>query len=177
MKFFAQTFLVILVVAATAAFAQTGAAYTDGKVAQLSAQQITRLQKLKTAVAVPTYLPKGWTLDKFNIEKPEYPGVYFFSLTYKNAGGKTFMVQSGNDGLGGIPYNGGIKGNNPYFEGTVEAGFDEDKRVIVDWITSRDRYNPKGVTLSQSYSLIGDARSISRQEALKVMTSPRYLKR
>lgn len=177
MKLPVQTFLFILVFAVSPVFAQTGVAYTDGKAAQLNAQQISRLQKLKTAVAAPTYLPKGWTLDKFEIEKPEYPGVYFFSLTYKNASGKTFMVQSGNDGLGGIPYDGGIKGNNPYFEGTVEAGFDEDKRVIVDWITSRDRYNPKGVTLSQSYSLIGDARSISRQEALKIMTSLRYLKR
>jgi hypothetical protein len=174
-KLLPQTILFVLVFGAFSVFAQP-AAYTDGKAAQLSAQQISSLKKLKAAVAVPTYIPRGYTLDKVDIEKPDALGTVFFGFIYKNAAGKTVMVQSGNDGLGDIPYDGGVKGNNPYFDGVVEAGFDEDKRVIVTWISSKRKFQPKGVKVAQSYSLIADERGISRQEAAKIMSSLRYLK-
>ena len=157
--------------------AQSNAAFTNGRAAQLTATQIKDLLILNTAVAVPTFIPTDYKLKNFEIEKPDAPGVIFYNLVYSNARGKTFTFQSGNDGLGDIDYKNGVKTKNSYFEGLIDAGFDDDKRVIVGWISSLKKYQPKNVETSQAYSLIADPGSLTRQQAAQIMGSLRYLKR
>lgn len=153
------------------------AAFTDGKAAGLSQKQIGDLKKLKAAVGVPTYLPAGFKLHEAVIEEPPAPEIVGYTLTYRNSKGRTFTIQSVNDGIGDVSTPQAY-GRNPYFDGRVQAGYsmDEERSLFVSWIGSLKRYQPKD-TLQQRYSLVADRGDITLREAVKVMASLRYLKR
>ncbi|HEX4951260.1 MAG TPA: hypothetical protein VFZ34_31675 [Blastocatellia bacterium] len=151
-------------------------AYTDGQSAQLTEARKTKLFKLKTAIAVPTYIPAGFQLEDVTTEtEPSAPGVCSYFLKYGKGKGEQFVVQAANDGIGSVDMKKEIKGRNPYFEGTIVVGLDEDKSVFAEWIGSKKPYQPKGTKYQMFCSLTTAA--LSRQEALKVMQSLRYLKK
>jgi hypothetical protein len=151
-------------------------AYSDGTAAQLSDQHRARLFKLKTAIAVPTYLPVDFLLeDVSTVTVPSGPGVCSYFLKYSNGKGKSFTIQAANDGIGSVDMQKIIKGQNPYFEGVIQVGLDEDKSVFAEWIGSKRQYQPKGTKYQMFYSLTTS--SLSRQEVLKIMKSLRYLKK
>ncbi len=154
-------------------------AYSDGNAAQLSDKDKAKLLKLKTAIAVPTYIPAGFQLDNVSVEtQPSAPGVYSYFLKYNNTKGKSFTsftIQAANDGIGSVDMQKEIKGRNPYFEGTIVVGLDEDKSVFAEWIGSKPQFQPKGTKYQMFYSL--STAALSRQEVLKIMQSLRYLKK
>jgi len=170
--------LSLLIGFAASAFAQAQA-YTDGKAAQLSDKDKASLHKLKTAIAVPTYIPTGFQLEEVGTHtEPSAPGVCSYNLTYSKGKGKSaarFTIQAANDGIGSVDMRKEIKGRNPYFEGTIVVGLDEDKSVFAEWIGSKRPYQPKGTKYQMFYSLTTS--SLSRQEVLKIMQSLRYLKK
>lgn len=150
-------------------------AFSDGTAAQLTEQHKAKLATLKTAIAVPTFIPAGYKLTDVTIETVESaPGVGFYNLIYSK-GKKEFRIQAANDGIGSVDTQKNIKGRNPYFEGTITVGIDEDKSVFAEWIGSKRQFQPKGMKFQMFYSL--QSKSIMRQEALQVMQSLRYLKR
>ena len=174
----AQMILVAFICGAAFAFAQTGAAYTDGATAKLSAAQIKKLHALKTAVALPTFVPAGYKLKKLEVPKPAAPSVVDYSLIYEDANGKTFTIQSTNDGIGDIPITDEATAKNPYFDSDISGGRYEDNTAVgVQWIGSLKKYQPPMQKIKQYYSLVSDAEAISVQTAVKVMKSLRYLKR
>lgn len=155
-------------------FAQAQA-FADGTVAQLTEQHKIRLAKLKTALAIPTFIPAGYKLTDVTTETVESaPGVGFYNLVYSK-GKKEFRIQAANDGIGSVDTQKNIKGRNPYFAGTITVGIDEDKSIFAEWIGSKRQFQPKGMKFQMFYSL--QSKSITRQEALKVMQSLRYLQR
>lgn len=156
-------------------FAQSPA-YTDGQTAQLTEAHKSKLFKLKTVIAVPTYVPAGFHLEDVTTEtEPSAPGVCSYFLKYSKGKGKQFVVQAANDGIGSVDMKKEIKGRNPYFEGPIVVGLDEDKSVFAEWIGSKKAYQPKGTKYQMFYSL--STAALTRQEALKVMQSLRYLKK
>jgi len=91
-------FGLLMTLSATLAFAQTKpnsaqAAYTDGKAALLPDSEIKSLKTVKAAVAVPTYLPSGFTLQKIVVPRTEQH-VVIISMFYAAASGKNFQIQS-----------------------------------------------------------------------------------
>ena len=170
-------FLLIFIASAAAGDCFAQAAFTDGKAAGLSQEQIGDLKKLNAAIGVPTYLPAGFKLHALDIMEPPAPEVVGYTLTYRNSKGRSFTIQSVNDGIGDVSTP-QTYGRNPYFDGRVQAGYsmDEEKSLFVSWIGSLERYQPKD-TLQQWYSLVADRGDITLREAVKVMASLRYLKR
>lgn len=152
-------------------------AYTDGKAAGLSSDQIVELKKLNAAIGVPTYVPAGFKLNALNIEEPPAPKIIGFTLVYRNPAGKSFTIQSVNDGVGDVSTP-RVFGRNTYFENGVQAGYtgDDEGGMFVSWMGSKERYQPKG-SLQQLYSLVADKSDISLREAVKIMASLRYLRR
>lgn len=182
MKISAQNILAIFVffvLGISFVSGQTGAAYSDGKVAGLSAAQIKKLSALKAAVAVPTHVPAGFKLKEVKIPKPDAAGVIDYFLVYENAKGKTFTIQSTNDGIGDMIVKEELTGKNPYFDGEFYAGRDEegDETVAAQWIGSLKKYQPKTQKITQYYSLTSGAKSVTPQQAVTIMKSLRYLKR
>lgn len=170
----------LLLLFAFAAFASVTVAqpaFTDGKAAGLSQEQISELKSLNAAVGVPTYIPAGFKLHAVVIEEPPAPEIVGYTLTYRNARRRSFTIQSVNDGIGDVSTPQAY-GRNQFFEGRVQAGYsmDEEKSLFVSWIGSLERYQPKN-TLQQWYSLVADRGDITLREAVKVMASLRYLKR
>lgn len=153
------------------------AAYTDGKAAGLSAEQTAELKKLNAAIGIPTYIPTGFKLDEMKIEEHPEPEIVGYTLVYRNAARKSFMVQSINDGVGDISEP-TVFGRNTYFENGVQAGYtgEDEGGIFVPWMGSKERYQPKG-SLQQLYSLVADKSDISLREAVKIMASLRYLRR
>ena len=157
------------------AFAQSSA-YTDGQAAQLSETHKAKLLKLKTAIAVPTYVPSGFQLEDVTTEtEPSAPGVCSYFLKYRKGKGKEFVIQAANDGIGSVDMRKEIKGKNPYFEGTIVVGLEEDNTVFAEWVGSKKLYQPKGTKYQMFYSLMTPA--LTRQEVLKIMQSLRYFKK
>lgn len=156
--------------------AQSGA-FTDGKTAGLSADQIAELKKLNAAIAVPTFLPKGFKLEGLEIGEAPADGIVGYSITYSNAAGKSFTVQSINDGVGDVSIP-KVYGRNPYFRNRLQSGYDMDDgtTLFVSWIESKKAYEPKG-TITQLFSLVSEKGHITLQESIKIMASLRYLKR
>lgn len=169
-------FVFIALFASLSVNAQKGA-YTDGKAAGLSAEQISELRKLNAAIAVPTYLPKGFTLDGVEIGEPPADGIVGYSITYNNSAGKSFTLQSINDGVGDVSIP-KVYGRNPYFRNRLQSGYDMDDgtTLFVSWIESKKAYEPKG-SITQLYSLVSSKGHITLQESIKIMASLRYLKR
>ncbi len=158
------------------------AAFTDGKSALLSAEQIKNLKKLKAAVAVPTYIPAGYQLKAVEIQEPE-AHIVAFSIVYENEKGKSFQIQSNNEALGDMAVRREISGQSVYFADTTQesaeffTGRDENnaETVASEWLCSLEKYQPKGSLISQCFQLLSDA-NISPDEAMKIMKSLRYLK-
>jgi hypothetical protein len=170
-----KTLFVLSLLLGGTAFAQSSA-YTDGQAAQLTEAHKTKLFKLKTVLAVPTYVPVGFRLVEVTTEtEPSAPGVCSYFLRYRAGKGKQFVVQAANDGIGSVDMQKEIKGRNPYFEGEIVVGLDEDKSVFAEWIGSKKPYQPKGTKHQMFYSLTTSA--LTRQEVLKIMQSLRYLKK
>lgn len=159
-------------------------AYTDGEMALLPNEKIENLKKINAAVAVPTYLPAGFKLKNVEIEKTE-AHIILFSMDYAAAGGKSFRIQSNNEGLGDMAVKREVKGKNPYFLDTAQettefyTGHDENdaKTIASEWLCSLEKYQPKTSKLSQCFQLLSDSQSISPDEAMKILQSLRYLKR
>jgi len=177
MKRLTSPILLLLVFTAFASVAVAQRAYTDGKAAGLTSEQIAELKGLNAAVGVPTYIPAGFKLDAVVIEEPPAPEIVGYTLTYSNAKGRSFTIQSVNDGIGDVS-SPQVYGRNSYFDGRIQAGYsmDEEKSLFVSWVGSLERYQPKN-TLQQWYSLVADRGDITLREAVKVMASLRYLKR
>lgn len=156
--------------------AQIGA-YTDGKAGGLSSSQIAELKKLNAAIAIPTYLPKGFKLKDVEIGEPPAEGIVGYSIIYSNAAGRTFTLQSVNDGVGDVSVP-TVYGRNPYFRNRLQSGYDMDDgtTLFVSWIESKKAYEPKGST-TQLYSLVSEKGNITLRESIKIMASLRYLKR
>lgn len=168
--------VVLALFSATTLNAQSGA-YTDGKAAGLSAEHLADLKKLNAAIALPTYLPKGFKLEKVVIEEPPAPDIIGYTVTYSNDTGKSFTIQSINDGVGDVSVP-SVYGRNPYFTNRLQAGYDMDEgtTLFVSWIESKKAYQPKG-SLTQLYSLVSEKGHITLRESIKIMASLRYLKR
>lgn len=158
------------------------AAFTDGKSALLSVEQIKNLKKLKAAVAVPTYIPAGYQLKAVEIQEPE-AHIVAFSISYENAAGKSFQIQSNNEALGDMAVRREIKGKSVYFADTTQesaefyTGRDENDidTIASEWLCSLEKYQPKGSLIQQCFQLLSD-KNISPDEAMKIMKSLRYLK-
>lgn len=165
-----------LAVSASNAWAQS-AAYTDGKTAGIPADKLEDLKMLNTAVAVPTYVPAGFKFEALELGEPPAPGIVFFTIVYRHSNGKSFAIQSANDGIGDVSTP-EMYGRNPYFADRIAAGYsmDEEKSLFVSWIGSKKQYQPKG-TYTQYYSLVADKGDVTLREAIKVMASLRYLKK
>ena len=163
---------------------QTDAAFSDGKAALLPDSEIRSLKTVKAAVAVPTYLPTGFTLKKIAVEKTEQD-IVNFSIFYADAKGKSFQIQSTNEGLGDMAVKRELKIINPYFMDTAQenaefyTGHDENdaKTIASEWLCSAKKYQPKMANGAQCFQLLSDSKSLSPDEAMKIMQSLRYLKR
>jgi hypothetical protein len=74
---------------------------TNGKGSGLSAAQLSQARKSGLTVALPTYVPKGFTLQSMEIVKNKQPELRDFSLTYKRGKSKDYiLIQMASDGLG-----------------------------------------------------------------------------
>lgn len=166
---------VLLFLLCSAAYSQ--GAYTDGKAAGLSEAQIAQLKELNAAIGLPTYIPRGFFLDSLNIEEPPAPEIVGYNLVYVNDQGRSFMIQSVNDGVGDVSEP-KVFGKNQYFNNRIGAGysFDDHQTLFVSWIESKKAYQPKGST-TQLFSLVADKGDITLQEGVRIMASLRYLKR
>lgn len=176
-KITSRIFVFAIVLFASLNISAQKGAYTDGKAAGLSSDQIADLKKLNAAIAVPTFLPKGFTLEGVEIGEPPADGIVGYSITYSNTAGKSFTLQSINDGVGDVSIP-KVFGRNPYFRNRLASGYDMDdgKTLFVSWIESKKSYEPKG-TVTQLYSLVSEKGHITLQESIKIMASLRYLKR
>ncbi len=161
---------------------QTDGAYTDGKAGLLNADQIAKLAKVNAAVAVPTYIPEGYKLVRFDIQPPE-AHIIVFSLKYAGPAGKSFTIDSGNEALGDMAVKREVKGKSVFFlDSALETsefytGHDEHDAdtVASEWLCSPKKYWPKTSKIQQCYQFWGNAKSLSPAEAMKVMESLRYL--
>ncbi|MDM7920866.1 MAG: hypothetical protein QUS14_01090 [Pyrinomonadaceae bacterium] len=157
--------------------AAQSAAYTDGTTSRIPSDKLSELKKLNAAIAVPTYVPAGFKFDSLELEEPPAPGILFFTIVYRHSNGKSFAIQSANDGIGDVSES-ELFGRNPYFADRIAAGYsqDEEKSLFVSWMATKKRYEPKG-SLTQYYSLVADKGDITLRESIKVMASLRYLKK
>lgn len=168
--------LFLLSILSLTAFGQAKA-WTDGKLAGLSAKQVAELKKLNAAIGLPTYIPSGFKLKSANIEEPPAPEIIGYTLVYSKASGESFTIQSVNDGIGDVSEP-KVYGRNPYFGERVQAGYgmDGDTTLFVSWISSKSKYQPKN-SITQYFSLVSEKGDLSLREAVKIMASLRYLKR
>jgi hypothetical protein len=176
---------VLLTVSIVLAFGAIASAqtdeYTDGQAALLTAANIKSLSALKAAVAVPTYVPAGFKLKKVWIQKPE-ADIVAFSFRYEDAVGKSFTIESNNEALGDMAVKREIRGMSKIFKdsaqetGEYHVGHDQNdaKTVASEWLCSTTKYQPKGST-PQCFQFLSE--SLTPAEAMKVISSLRYLKR
>ena len=158
-------------------------AYTDGKGSLLSADQLAKLAKLKAAIAIPTSIPDGYKLARFDIQPPE-AHIVVFTLTYAGPAGKTFKIESNNEGLGDMAVKREVKGTSRFFQDTAletaefYTGHDENdaNTVASEWLCTPKKHWPKTSKIQQCYQFLGNAKSLAPDEAMKIMQSLRYLK-
>jgi hypothetical protein len=161
-------------------------AYTDGKAAQLKASDIKKLKALRAPIAVPTYVPAGYKLKDAG-GRVEMIGKFWsvdYWVTYENAKGDSFDITSSNEGLGDVPLYGFLYGKNPFFEGEIEVGMQDEveksKQALMlgcetGWIENKRTYVPAGArSRRQAYRM--DSTALSAKEVLKVMEALRYLR-
>ena len=161
-------------------------AYTDGKAAQLKAVDINKLKALRAPIAVPTYIPTGYKLKGAGgrTEKLGQMWSVDYELTYENAKGDSFAIHSANEGLGDVPINEVLIGKNPFFDGMIDIGTQEEavegsggaKREFESgWIENRRAYIPPGArSRRQAYRITSTV--LPAKEVLKIMQSLRYLR-
>lgn len=162
---------------------ETDAAYTDGKGSLLTADQLAKLAKLNAALAVPTFIPEGYKLSKLEIQPPEQH-IIVFTITYAGPAGKTFNIESNNEGLGDMAVKREVKGTSSYFQDSAletsefYTGHDEHdaNTVASEWLCSPKKYWPKTSKIQQCYQFLSDSKALSPADAMKVMQSLRYLK-
>jgi hypothetical protein len=163
-------------------------AYVDGAAAKLSIAQVQKLLLLRAPIAVPTYVPAGFRVSDVSTRRDTKtsPGfvIIDYHITYAGPGGKSFSIDSANEGIGDVMLSEKtIKGSNPFFENGVEVGFVDDeesgpgpKAVASQWVSSRRQYQLRKTEAgTQMYHL--ESSGITQREALKIMESLRYLKR
>ena len=161
-------------------------AYTDGKSARLKASDIKKLKHLRAPIAAPTYLPAGYKLKNAG-GRVEMIGKFWsvdYWINYENAKGDSFDITSSNEGLGDVPLYAILNGKNPFFDGEIEIGTqDEIEEAKKDstlgcesgWIGNKRAYVPPGArSRRQSYRVTSTA--LSSKEVLKIMESLRYLR-
>ncbi len=165
--------------------ANAQSAYTDGTTAQLKASHIKKLKALRAPIAVPTYIPAGYKLKDAGgrVEKAGKFWSVDYGVTYENAKGDSFDVTSANEGLGDVPLYGFLYSKNPFFEGEIEVGMQDEveksKQALMlgcesGWIENKRTYVPAGArSRRQAYRVTSTA--LSAKEVLKVMLSLRYL--
>lgn len=162
---------------------QADDAYTDGKGSLLTAAQLAKLAKLNAASAVPTFIPEGYKLVRFEIQPPEQH-IVVFTMTYAGPSGKTFKIESNNEGLGDMAVKREVKGKASYFQDSAletsefYTGHDEHdaNTVASEWLCSPKKYWPNTSKIQQCYQFLGDSKALSPADAMKVMQSLRYLK-
>ncbi len=164
----------------------SGDPYDDGKSAMLSDAQIKKLGALNAAVAVPTYVPASYKIKNVEIQEPE-AHIVAFSIIYEDAAGKSFTIQSNNEALGDMAVKREVRGSSDLFlplgskvkTSAFYAGHDENDVTVVasEWLCSIGIYQPKKSKHSQCFQLLSDDKSVSPNEAVKIMQSLRYLKR
>ena len=148
-------------------------AFAKGGAAVLNDKQIERLLALRVPIAIPTYVPLGFQVEKVNTEKTQYSHDY--SIVYKNSRGASFTIQSTDEGIGSVGTDKTIFGKTPYFNNELSIGYQEEDRTSIwgEWIENKRQAS--GNKKAQYYSLL--ASKISLQEAMKIMKSLRYLER
>ena len=163
--------------------AQTDA-WSDGKAALLTDVNIKKLNALNAAIAVPTYIPEGYKIRKVDIQEPA-DDIFAFSFIYANIAGKTFTIESNNEALGDMAVKREVKFTNDLFKDSAQetsefyAGHDEHnaKTVATEWLCSVTKYQPKTSKSAQCFQLLSTSKSMSPAEAMRIMSSLRYLKR
>jgi hypothetical protein len=87
----------LLLLVASVAFAQT----TSGKTSGLSNAQLKRLRATKLRYLVPTKVPRGFKVARFELEPHKDPIMVHFSITYKK-GSSRIIIQMSSEGLGDL---------------------------------------------------------------------------
>lgn len=153
--------------------------------AQLTSPQKQLLKSLKIKVAVPSYIPVGFELEKVFVEVSRHSGVGGTGYTilysrYDNNSNKDFCfaIESTNGGIGDLPE--GIRSfpiNSPVFgKTTLEYGQYGDAKkptFLSSWLGEEKGpfYRFVGVGLVPGTS---NCNNISTQEAIRVTQSLRY---
>lgn len=166
--------------------AATQGAYTDGQPAQLKALHIKKLKNLKVPIAVPTYIPAGYRLKEVLAKRYKEGNVLIvdYGISYENAQGDSFNINSTNEGIGDPLIITVLKGRNPFFQNLISVGPPDltaqepegrEREVGSDWIESKRTYVPTSALSRKQYYKL-DGKGLSQKEGLKVMLSLRYLK-
>lgn len=148
-------------------------AFSDGSSTQLNQEQIGKLLALKVPIAVPTYIPQGFTLN--NVTASRENEIVDYTLEYANPAGGSFTVQSANDGIGSVDLSKIRRGRNPYFKGELLVGHPDGEtgNSHAEWVENNPRHS--GSRAQQFYSVTGEG--VLPIETMKIMRSLRYLKR
>lgn len=172
---------------AVATTAAARSAYAAGSAAQLNARQTQRLRRLRSPIAIPTYIPPGFRLREVTSDRDTKTVKNFaiinYTIEYATGRGRAFSIISANEGLGDLELvqetRAGIL--NPYFEYDLRVGYIDDgdggaaQEIGSQWIGCLKRYARKE---SPDYGLPSyalRANGITLIEAMKIMKSLRYL--
>lgn len=142
-----------------------------------------KLLKLKAPIALPTYLPAGYKLNRCQVDPASSAGKEY-QLIYKNNKNAIMTLYSGTaDGLGSLPGEQGIEGKLP-----AGIGFSKDRSIFIShYPPEAYNGNPKDIAnliqsewvtdqyQKQAYRMEGD-RGVTLKELMKVMESLRFLR-
>lgn len=162
-------------------------ALNQSAVAQLSksgltAAQIQRLNALRVKIAVPTYLPTGFRVNRVLIEPcpegatrcrfgPQY------AITYQGPNHSCFAIEAVGGGIGGpdlaskLPVNSSVFGKNFLYYGSGTGN--PSPTMFSDWLRGPElfyRFAGQGAT-----NKLANCNNISPQEAVRVTESLQYL--
>ncbi len=147
---------------------------------RLSAAQIQKLESLGVKIAVPSYVPDGFRVDKVEVV-PCPPGSRRFcpeySITYRGPKNTCFAIESTGGGIGGLPDGDrSFPVNSPVFgESSLELGKygqAQSATLLGQWLGESPFYRFAGAGTSRA---LQGCNNISPQEAVRVTESLQYL--
>lgn len=148
--------------------------------AKLSAAQIQKLESLGVKIAVPTYVPNGFRVDRVEVV-PCPPGSRRFcpeySITYRGPKNTCFAIESTGGGIGGLPDGDrSFPVNSPLFgESSLELGKysqAQSPTLLGLWLGDSPFYRFAGAGTSRALT---GCNNISPEEAVRVTESLQYL--
>lgn len=149
--------------------------------AKLTPAQIQQLRSLGIEIAVPTYIPNRFRVDKVKVQ-PCPPGSRRFcpqyTITYRGPNNTCFAIESTGGGIGGVPEGDRTFAiNSPLFgDGLLELGkYGQSKTptLLAQWLGNGPFYRFTGAGVIPELSRCNN---ISPQEAVRVTESLQYLK-